>query len=654
MNKVIDKRLYFNTLRQTRVFGILAVIAAAIVGISYTVSTIMDTPKSQTYYADIADTNVLLFLSFSVVAPLLTVYAFRFCTTRAGSDFYFSIPKTRTQIFFSVYFAVMTWVVFALIVACAVPLVLLFTDNIVLSVPAVLKNFAKLFLSCFMVMSAVSIAVGVSGTQVFAVFFALIIIFVPRIFIITILSAAQSGVPFVYGAADITLLSPNATLPFGYIYNYFYFPKGITPIIYTFVLGVVYLFIGYKLFLRRPSECATKPAVSKKIRALLRITVSSFINLIFVFGLCNFIFGTTFYPEDIFGYIILLILSVGAYMLCELFTTKSAKAMVKVLPSYVIVIGITVAVCAVSSFIKLSYVNYTPTADDISYVSIDTNQDEYDYFTAKKSKIEFTDKKIVSAISEKLKENSDAYKSYGENWFYGADGIHSSYCLNVKINDGAFSHSRILYMSEEDYNEINEMLLENAEYSKIFSDLPDNPAGVNCSELDAPAAERAKIYQAFLSDIAKGNATAADVQYSTTAYSGIQFDVTYVENGKSYTVNFSITDKFPTAYKEYLKIAQKNGNKKNIEKIVGLGDKCEELTTGKLICENPANYSVNDEDFKTLREYLKKAKIDGITASDITYYVTAVSDNYEYINGIFALDRKTAAEFEKTFFKTTE
>ena len=112
MCRIFDRKLYLEGIRYLKGFGIITTILLTVFPLFTLVSEVFDsigTNEIAREYVSAWSLNPVLVLLFCAVAPLMTIILFNFTTSRAASDFYFSVPKTRKSLYFSFFLSIIPY-----------------------------------------------------------------------------------------------------------------------------------------------------------------------------------------------------------------------------------------------------------------------------------------------------------------------------------------------------------------------------------------------------------------------------------------------------------------------------------------------------------------------------------------------------------------
>lgn len=676
MSRIFDLKLYREGIRSLKSFGIIATVILTAFPLFTIADEIFDSSNGveiSKQYVSAYSLNPLLMVLFCIVAPLMTIMLFNFTTNRAASDFYFSVPKLRTTLYFTFFASIISWVGIILLFSVGIPLVLsfVFYKFIAYNLLASLIYVIQLIISCVYVIAACLIAISVTGTVFSNIAVALILIFAPRIFITVLVNCGMDGLHYASATETFSLLRYDVNLPVGFVLNAFggmganCFGEGIVPIIYTAIFGIAYLIIGAVLFNRRNSEAASKAAATDKLRAIFRIALGAAIGL----GAAATFFTTwgarhnsNIAFDDFstwFAIIAILAVAFAAYCCYDLLMTKNLKLMVKSMPAFLIVLAIDIAAVGAMFLVQYSVESYQPTPQEISGVYLYYSDYDNEYFGTVASDIKIKDSTVNQIISAALKDNiehTQKGRDLGTN-YYDYYSEHDE--IRVYIESDGIKHFRYLMLPYSDSEKIVAALSQNAEFKKAFTHLPDpkkNKVSVYTdSEFTLTSEQRMQLYNTFSDEVRNG-----DVPFTTyynnlmggteNAVFGMYCDVFYGAN--SYTVNFQISRDYKKTVNLFMSFIEKQ-NKSDAEKLIselrGENSDMVEINFGNAFGYDRNFVGGKENDLK-LSKILENAKTEGITSEDKTImlkfykynlkdYSYNEGDDEEYI-AIFALTDK--------------
>jgi hypothetical protein len=235
--------------------------------------------------------NPLLLLSFMVCAPFLTLNAFDFLNSRAGSDLFHSWPVRRRSIAAGFLTAVSLWLAVLITGSMLISMAVcgLRSSAILLDRPRFGLCFLQLLAASLLVEMSVFLAMTVTGTLLSNIVTALGLIFLPRFLIIMAAEMLTERVPMLSMEHLPLFFSGRLNIATGIVFDYllqgmfrgdnggilYYLPS----VLYTFLLALFYALAGGILFVRRPSETAGRPALGAGLQCVIRIGIGFLISV---------------------------------------------------------------------------------------------------------------------------------------------------------------------------------------------------------------------------------------------------------------------------------------------------------------------------------------------------------------------------------------
>ena len=588
---IFDIGLYKEGLRSVQMVGLIFTALLTIVSIFCTVENIVSAVNNYENNAvqlvSLIRVNPLIVITFCLATPIMALVAFNFTTKRSASDFYFSVPKTRTTVYWSFSAAVMSWTVLMIAVSSAVPLLIFpfFKKYVLFNFASAFFFIAAILICCVLVMGAVNLAVALTGNFVSNVLVALMIIFLPRILLVTVTQGALEDIPIINFDTAAGFLSPYMNLVFGAVYSFFslfFFGDNIdfssVSFFYTLGLGILYLILGNIALNRRKSEAATYAASTPLLRHVYRIALASSVMLIAT--VITYSYGVN---TPVILIITLILLSLLTYCVYELIATKSIRSTVRVLPGFLIVVAVNVALLASMFIISSSVLKYQPNAENIdgfyisdydlvnSFSARDDLANNELYWSKRTKDVLITDKEAKEIVTGALKENIKYYKSNDrqepDNYFDDTD-IAKKYL--VSFCSGPIKHTRVIYLDDQQNQTLAKCLSGIGEYKNIFTDLPQ-PNEPNISvkvygdyALKVSQSDAKAIYSAFLQDIEKFSFQKLLAQYNNDSDFETYIQIKTFYKGHAYNLEFPITSDMKNATQKLIKL-NGNGRDKQIE-----------------------------------------------------------------------------------------
>lgn len=454
--------LYIEGLRQLRIVGILGVILMFGSSMVMNVSQALSYQRQATLYPDESivlypvdglDAMSFLLIVFCAFAPIMTWILFRFMNKRNSSDFMFAIPNTRLSIYCSYLSAIMTWIA-AMILAGLIGVLLpaaIFSNYLNIMYDTVFLFALSTFLCSLQVVSAILIAMSITGTLFSNIILSGMLLFGPRL-LITMLLAVQENIPLLCNNSDGLFLLKNSINPItGFVFgiafgaldcstkSVFY---SAAPMIYSAVLSVIYLLLAIFFFQRRKSETAGKSAPNPILQAIYRITITMMYCIavaVIIVSECD-----EMTSEMIFGIVVAYLVAVALYFLFELIMTKSLRKMWKAAPGLLIVLVLNgITIFGMRAAIHNAY-QFQPTTDQVESISFaqqNFGSGDYIYYinyVQNKYKYEIKDKNLISNILKNLKEDTTLLEDGDRNNYYGNElrGTYTGMDFKIKTKSG--------------------------------------------------------------------------------------------------------------------------------------------------------------------------------------------------------------------------
>ncbi len=421
-------------------------------------------------------------------AAILTYMAFSYLNKRNASDFYQSLPYTGAQNIFSRFLAVMTYQVGIIVMT-------LLTAVLVLSAGGTSydASFFPLLLCGYtagslLVAGAVMLAMSVTGTLVANGLVAGLILFLPRMLLFIM---GQSVISMTYqrvllGHTGI-LLNPvynivtGSLLDVTRLWQYYGLSETlINPgtIIYSAILGAVYVTLAIWLMKKRKSELAGNGATSPTMACVYGALASLPVLL---YGIKGF-HGTEL---DGMGYssvmtlLIILAIALVIYIVVSYALCIKWKTVLKALPMFATVIVVAGGTVLGANLIAQEMGTALPDRDDIAYVTVSeegnwtyTYNTVTDFNTMLASQVQFSDDQVVDIFYNTLKENN-------ENWVKNRNDIYDNNYMETanvlcefKLKSGR-SFYRSVTVYAKDIDNLRDAMLSNTDYYNAYTALAE-------------------------------------------------------------------------------------------------------------------------------------------------------------------------------------
>lgn len=433
-NKFFSPALMLEGIKQTKVVGICFAIISILASCAYPFVKIMEYSANHWNSEVIMDLGSFSMPIFAVqyLMPIVMIFVlFNFMNSRKASDFYHSIPLSKTCIYITYTVVSLLWSLAVILVSTFLSYTFYaFAPEVIVNSAFIWTTIISSFILAMLITAITLVAKGLSGTIFTNIIITLIIMFLPRVIILLYTTAINTSVK-ITDVSFMSLTDIYSNIIFApFIYTDSSFTEKTLSILnastqwYSLILAIIYFVIGFFIHKFRKSESAGKSAAYKGVQPVVRILLGSIPLLLISFNLaCGFEVYTEFW-------LIGILVSLLAYFLYELITTKSAKKLLISIPFYLIAILanaiFTVACVGERNFI----LNDIPEPSEISSVSISYYRDylntiyiDDNYYKYKTENIKYDDKGLIDHLQSSLVETVEKVKEDDFSKFYSDNYI---------------------------------------------------------------------------------------------------------------------------------------------------------------------------------------------------------------------------------------
>ncbi|MBQ4425690.1 MAG: hypothetical protein II882_08165 [Lachnospiraceae bacterium] len=589
MNKKrFDKKLYAEGLRQLRVLGIVFLGISALVAVLNSVGSwisllsIGQEELKGTLPVMVSASDMMPFiqLSFLLFAPILSLKMFHFLTDRKSSDFYHSIPQTRACVFLSFFAAIVSWLLMIVLgqAAAAALSRIVFPGFFRFSAAELLRSCLSAAAAGFYTAAAAAIACSITGTAFSNVIVTGLLIFAPRLILSAIVGSVSSAC-YVMVPEKLSFFFNNDYNLVVRMLSNFLSQRGTTafswgPVLYTAVLGALFVLAALLFYRKRRSEAAGFAAPNALLGAVYRLTIAFIICLIpisLIFG--SIVKGTKLDVMDRFEIFVLYLIAVIAFYLYELIMTRKLAMLKKATLSLLLLPLLNVLAIVLMVTAYRSTIRFRPAADEIRAISVYDNTDtayflgqsEENYFEAQAEKLLITEPAAVKAAADGLAQTLDELDEINQGHYRGD---RYSLTIGYKTQTGKTVY-REVRVSEAQYDTILKGMRALSEYKEIYTKLPDDSATLSLAlyagKMDAAA--RSRLYEALRRDAAAMDFDSWIGILRGEIFSIDTLHVTKTENGTTSSFNVPITPELPETFRVYGQELQTD-NAKQIEELL--------------------------------------------------------------------------------------
>lgn len=443
--------------------------------------------------------NIALVLAMAAFAPFITLYLFSFLNKRSSSDFYHSLPHKRETIFVSYTAAILTWVIGGIWLSTGISLAIyaVGAEHVLLNLSSVIFTTLGLTAGCLLVIGAVLMAMGVTGTAFSNIVTALLIVFLPRMIMTAFTDMIVSTTQIVNSASFGIFGNSAYHIPFHFLVNNMLGMHAgrieqtfIHGALYTAVLGLIYLVIALFLFKRRRSETAGNPAQSGVLHAMIRIAVAFTVCLMPLSML--FMSSRGFGWADALGILALYAIAVIAYFAYELITTRKISNIVRALPGLGILVLLNIAFLLGLNAGEAAILNRTLEVSNIAAVRVESLGDDHSmwwdgsvpYEMRRAQEIEIADEALSGLLLDALARNIATIRDPHDD-LWRQPTLQASIAF-VQTSGGSVQRRIRLTLTE--HEQVLQLLDQHREYADLFLNLPEHPEEVVIWQISDEAA----------------------------------------------------------------------------------------------------------------------------------------------------------------------
>ena len=684
--KLFDKLVYIEMLNQIKITGIIASAIYFVVGIITSFGLWVNAIGEGFDYVDEFPGEffyILLPLVF-IFVPIMAKSVFTYQNRRNASDFYHALPIKRECMFVSSVAAIVTWAVGIMLISTVLPVItVVVLPQFNMDFVGMFKTLGNIFAMSILTLGAFSLGINLTGNNFTNVIVSLMIIFVPRMISSAIQIMIETIMPFLVMNTGTSLVNNSYNLIYGWLIDLFSVAFGgelgrihyMASWGYTVILGVIYLVLGILAHKHRKSEMAAQASAFKLVQPVTRMIPAYLFGLIGIWFFQNLVFRFTwennygYYEAEIsyyWGMSSMIILSLLAYVIYELITTRRWKKVAHSLKQLPIFAGIIVGTAFLIWGGTTIALKKDVEADKMKYIEV--GKLEGLEWIDKKGNTKITDDEVFEIIE-------NAYDRQME-CLYDNESYWESYEVSLGINQGGVTFYRVIHLNSEEMEVLSKGYMEAVDAGEVKLKLPS----YNESKMDVD------IYNNYfdwdVSEVGLYKALREDLkEVSYLEVIDVSPDETicelyiYVYSGKELDIRIPISKNTPRAYEYILQEATfyEGFIDEKLQDIYMITDEYSKATgsvevygylymNSDEIKVNPStSFTIdNEKDLKLLVELLERFQDeDGDTlfafGGEIYYYIDPLDSEgwttYEFSKRI---PKDLADEFMELFAKCTD
>ncbi len=369
--------------------------------------------RGQPMAASITPALVVFMFMGSIV---FTFLSFRYMNKRSSSDFYDSLPYSRLNGYISRIGAILTYQYGIILITMLVSVITMFALGINFNALFIPKLILAYMAGSTLIVGGVALAMSITGTLISNAAMSLVILVFPRalLFLMGRIMVQFPGQNYIAIGKLGIFLNPVYNIPtaisldISRIWQYFGTSETLIhvgAIVYTFILGLIYVLITAFIMRRRKSESAGKGAPNRKIGYLYSALVVLPLLVACFYLLPSKLAYSVAQPSNYGSVIILLVASLAIFLTFNFIITKRMKSLIKSIPVFIIA---TIVACGIfygQGAIVNGQRNYLPNADEIEYIKFDTSNEVayrykplYHYKDLVVKDVEFRNEQLIELI----------------------------------------------------------------------------------------------------------------------------------------------------------------------------------------------------------------------------------------------------------------
>ncbi len=460
---------YLESIRKLSRVGLvlfaLSLVASAVVSIQYCTAQYHSNVPSMTQMFS----PLIAFIYAGGV--VFAMEGFSFLNKRSDSDFYHSLPVSRTKLFWAISLAALTWIA-ATVLGSVLLNVIVFT----LTKTAYVQLYALIAVPFFtvatmMVFSAAAIAMSLTGTAITGLGLTVLVFGLFRFMQFTIARGIVANTQIISWLDLPWYLTPVTNIATGQIAQLLrpmlrqtlYSPVNL---LYSTLIAVGELFLAQVLFKRRHSELAEHGAKNTAVQTVFACAAVIPVVMLFASGIIR---------QRNPSIPIVIGVAVGIYVIYQIIVLRTAKKVLLSLPWLMVPLAVGVAGYFGTIGAASSMQSFVPNTQDVAYVQfsgVGRGSEAINYQQYQVSKVKFTETDVRQYAVETLRDNIANIRRSGYiNYPYDAQAGYMIITQPVTfvLNDGT-TFSRVLTFINQ--NTLLQYCQENSDFMVAIRSLP--------------------------------------------------------------------------------------------------------------------------------------------------------------------------------------
>lgn len=578
MKKYFNPKLYIDGLRQLLLGGTILLFVSSVITVLPPICSMAE--GSTDYPVDLCLIAPVLFVFMFIGGFVLPYTLFKFVNKRNSSDYYDGLPNSRLATFTSLALSAFTWIAGIITVNMILGTVAwIITGSSINHMSQLFLWWIYFIIGTFMVAACTFIAMAITGTTLSNFITAGIIMFLPRaILVFSQTIMIESGKiltfrifdGFTHPANNLMLAAPLSVM-FGY--NLEYFISRPFSYVYSAVMLIFLIAAAAFLFTRRKSENAEKNAPNRFLQHVYRCCLALPFTLLWAY----MVLLDISYADDFTFILVLLAISAIVYFVYEAITTRSMKKIIRSIPLFFVMLGLSLVIAFTSSAIGKTLMHKVPNSRNVESINISEYHgnwaDSQEYYKNILSDITFSNEQLTDSMIDALQSSIDDAENSNLNGFM--------YTVTFNLKNGS-KMEREVFLSDQQRTDLYHAMELNEEYMQLIRSTMaiDNYKNINLSNgIALSEEEEEEIYKSLDDDLKEMPIENVRKTIKGDALLSIYVDGIKPDGSYVYT-NYNLLYA-PKALSKYMEITS---NKESMEKSLDLLSK--RISTDDIFYEN--------------------------------------------------------------------
>lgn len=480
MKYVFNFKLYLEGLKKIRLVGIIAGIIVIISNALPPIVTLLGS-QNESYVGYKPNTTILTASNFAIpsllllfLTPFFFLSMYSFLNKRNESDFYHAIPYKRSCVLVTFLASIYTWIWGILLVSLLLTGALwAVCPNVSFAFSVIPQLFGVYAATALYIGSFVLLAMTLTGTAISNLAVTGILLFFVRIVGSIITVILDDMVPILdLSYSPLRFLSMGYYLPAAILTSFYDSAvfKSVGLWIYSFVIMALLYALAIFCYCRRKSESANKSALNRKLQHVFRCAFTLPLALITAYLIYT--------GEDLSFIVVMMVVTLMAYFLYELITTKNLRSTLRSTPMLLVPFLCCALIIGGCFLTRASVLESAYEPDDIASVRTYNYSSLFDLFmrgsdsyeSLATAGIRIPDREAAKVVSEALKMTIRDIK--GEESIRWDENVYSSY-VEITLNSGR-RVGRQLFFKENAYRQLMKTIQDSEEYRKAYISMPES------------------------------------------------------------------------------------------------------------------------------------------------------------------------------------